>query len=300
MSWILFSILAALIGAIVNVVDKYILTKWIRKPIVPVMILGIVGLLSSLVIYLFYGFSYLSYFNILISFVAGILYILAVIFYFKAVKIEEVSRVVPLFFLSPLFILLLAALFLGEIFTLTKYVGIFLLVTGAILISSKNIKRLSFGKAFCFVILSVISISIYYILLKYLLNFADFWTIFAYIKIGTIFALIPIFYFYFPDLIKTAKEYGNKVIGIMSLNELLTLVAVLFSTIAVSVGYVTLVEALASAQAFFVLLFAVILSIFYPQILKEEITRHTIFLKSIAIIAMSIGAVLVTRLIASP
>ncbi len=103
MSWISFSVLAAFIWAIVNTVDKYVLTKWVRKPIVPIMILGIIGLIASLFIFLIHGFSYLSYLNITLAFIAGIFYILANTFYFKAAKLEEISRVVPLFNLTTLF-----------------------------------------------------------------------------------------------------------------------------------------------------------------------------------------------------
>ncbi len=293
MSWILFSILAALTWAIVNTVDKYILTKWVRKPIVPVMILGIIGVLASILVYLFHGFSTLSYLNIALAFVAGIFYILMSIFYFKAVKVEEISRVVPLFYLTPLFVLILAAIFLGEIFTPLKYLGIFLLVIGAILISSKNFIKISFGKAFWFMVLSSLALSISAVMTKYLLNFADFWTIFSWTRIGMIFALIPIFYFSFPDLMSTVKEYGKKVVGVMFLNESINVVGVLLITIATAVGYITLVNALSSIQPFFVLSFAVILSIFYPKILKEEISKSTVLQKLIAIILMFVGAILI-------
>ena len=293
MLWVILSISAALCWAVVNVVDKYVLTKWVRKPIVPVMTLGIVGLAASLLVYLFHGFSELSYINIFLTLVAGVLYILTAVFYFKAVKIEEISRVVPLFYLGPIFVLLLAALFLGEIFTPIKYLGIFLLVIGALLISSKNFLKLSFGKSFWFMILAVISGSIGVILTKYLLNFADFWTIFSYTRIGAIFPLIPIFYFGFPELVSTVKEHGKKVIAVMSLNHTLNFVAVLLITIAISIGYVTLISGLSSIQPFFILLFVVILSTFYPKILKEEITRQTMALKLLAIIIMFIGAVLI-------
>ncbi|MBZ9572835.1 DMT family transporter [Patescibacteria group bacterium] len=293
MLWAILSILAALCWAVVNTVDKYVLTKWVRKPIIPVMILGIVGLVASLLVYLFHGFSELSYFNIFLAFVAGVFYILTAVFYFKAVKIEEISRVIPLFYFGSIFILLLATLFLGEVFTFTKYLGIFLLVTGAVLISSKNFLKLSFGKAFWFMIFGTILGSIGAVLTKYLLGFTDFWTIFGYLRIGAIFPLIPIFYFSFPELIKTTKAHGKKVIAVISLNGTLNFFAVLLITIAISVGYVTLVSALTSVQPFFVLLFAVVLSTFYPKILKEEITKRTMFIKLLAIILMFIGAVLI-------
>jgi len=295
MLWVFFSILAAFIWAVVNMIDKYILTRWVRNPIVPVLILGIVGLIASIFIYLFRGFSNLSYFNIFLSFVAGILYILMCIFYFKAVKIEEISRVVPLFYLTPLFVLVLAAIFLGEIFTPIKYAGIFLLIIGAILISSKNLTKVSLGKAFWFMMLSSLVLSLHYIITKHLLNFADFWTVFSYTRIGTIFVLIPIFYFNFSDLVSTVKEHGKKVVAVISLNESLNLVGVLLITIAAAIGYITLVNTLSnSIQPLFVLFSAVILSIFYPRILKEEIGKSTILQKLIAIALMFTGAVLIT------
>ena len=293
MSWILFSILAAIVWAIVNTVDKYILTKLVRKPVIPLMILGVIGLFASFFVYLFHGFSYLSYFNIALAFVAGIFYIMAILFYFKAVKIEEISRVVPLFYLTPLFVSILAAIFLGEIFTPIKYLGIFFLITGVVLISSKNFIKLSFGKAFWFMIIASLTLSLNAVITKYLLNFADFWTIFSYVRIGAFFALIPIFCFSFQDLIFAVREHGKKVIIVISLNEILNLVGVLLITIAMAIGYVTLVNALSSVQPFFVLLFAVILSVFYPKILKEEIGKSAVLLKLIAITLMFIGIILI-------
>jgi len=72
--WIIFSILAAFYWAIVNTVDKYILTKWVRQPIIPVIILGIIGLIVSIIVYFIYGFSFLSNFNIFLALVTGIFY----------------------------------------------------------------------------------------------------------------------------------------------------------------------------------------------------------------------------------
>ena len=292
--WIIFSVLAALSWALVNVVDKYILTKWVRKPIVPVMILGIIGLLAGAFIYLFQGFAPLSPVNITLAFAAGILYILMAIFYFKAAKIEEISRIIPLFYLAPLFILILATIFLGEVFTPIKYLGIALLIIGAVFISSKNFVKISLGKPFWFMILATLSIAGNQVITKYLLDFADFWTIFAYTRIGSVFILVPIFYFSFKDLVSTIKEHGKKTVIVMSANETLNLVGVLFITIAASVGFITLVNSLSSIQPFFVLLFTVMLSVFYPKILKEEIGKSTLLKKTIAIILMFIGALLIT------
>lgn len=292
--WVIFSILAALCWAVVNTVDKYILTKWIRTPLVPVIIVGIIGLAASIVVYFVHGFAPLSSFNVFLALIAGIFYIIMTVFYFKALKIGEVSRIIPLFYLSPLFILIFAGIFLGEIFTPLKYGGIFLLIMGAILISSENPLKIRPTKAFWWMLLATISGAIDALLTKHLLNFADYWTIFAWIRIGTIIGMIPIGYLYLPELINTVKEHGKKVLAVISANEALNILAVLLITIATSIGYVTLVNALSSIQPFFVLLIAVILSIFYPSILKEEIGRSVVFLKLLAVVLMFVGAILIT------
>lgn len=294
MSWILFSILAALTWAVVNTIDKYILTKWVEKPIVPVMILGVIGLIASIVVYFINGFSELSYINILMAFVAGVFYILMILFYFKAVKIEEISRVIPLFYLTPLFILILASIFLGEFFMPVKYLGIILLIIGAFLISTHKITKISLGKAFWLMIISCLFLSGNYVITKYLLKFADFWTIFSWTRIGIFIALIPVYFISYPDLLSTVNEHGKKVVVVISISQILNVIGVLFITIAASYGYITLVNALSSVQPLFVLLFAVLLSIFYPGIIKEEIGKTTLLLKSIAIILMFAGAILIS------
>ena len=150
MLWIIYSIIAVLIWSIVNIVDKHILEKRIKNSLIPVVIFGVIGLLIAIIIYLLQGFQPLSGLNIILALIAGIFLKLTNVFYFKATKIEEISRVIPLLSLSPLFVLILATIFLGEVFKPLQYLGIFLLVIGAILLSTKIFKEeIRLSKAFC-------------------------------------------------------------------------------------------------------------------------------------------------------
>ncbi len=293
MSWVLLSILAAFVFALANIIDKFLLTKWIKEPLILVLILSAVGLLIGLSVYLFHGFSFLSGFNIAMALIAGVIYMFGMFLYYKAAKIEEISKVMPLVYLSPLFILILATIFLGEIFTSIKYLGIFFLVSGAISISSKNFTKINFNLAFWFAILSALMFAIIAILTKYLLNFADFWTIFSYIRFGAFLASIPLFYFYLKDFYPPIKEFGLKSIGFASFNMVLLLGAVLLLTIATSIGDVTLVNALASIQPLFVLFLATILTVFFPSFLKEEVNKSLVFQKISAITLIFIGTLLI-------
>ena len=129
------------------------------------------------------------------------------LFYFKVIKIEEISKVVPLLSFSSLFVLIFDAIFLGKIFTSLQYLEIFSLVVGAFLISVKNSKEeIRLSKAFLYIMVVNLLSSAGAIIVKYLLNYADFWTIFSYTRIGAIFVLIPIFYLNYPEFISIAKN----------------------------------------------------------------------------------------------
>jgi len=292
-SWILFSVLAASIWAVVNIIDKYLIEKHVRKPLVILLIFGILSLFVSAFIFFYHGFDELSFYNMLMAFVGGSLYVLGAFFYFKAVQIEEISRIVPLFFLSPLFLLFPAVFLLGETLTLHKYLGIFLLVLGAVLITTKNPNNIGKKKAVKLMVLATLCFSSYTFVTKYLLGFADYWTVFSYLKIGSFISLIPFFCIYHSSLTSLFKK-SKRVIALISFNEALNLLATVLFTIAAASGFIVLVNALGSVQPFFVLLYTIILSIFYPRILKEEITKSTISLKLIAIIMMFIGVILIT------
>jgi transporter family protein len=293
MSWILFAILASLLWSACNIIDKYVYTKLLKNPMISIIFMGIIGIFIGAGIYFMRGFSELSYFNILIAMVSSGIYLFAVLLYFKAVKIEDISTIVPLYYITPLFTLILATILLGEIFTPLKYLGIFLLVAGAMFISAKGSFRPSLGKAFWLIMASSVLISVNSVITKYLLGFSDFWTIYAYMRIGIFLWLIPSYFINFKDISHAIKKHRAKAVSWVSISEFLNLVAIFLSTIAASIGYVTLVGALTSIQPFFVLLITVLMSIYIPKILKEEIGKSAIALKLAGIIVMFIGALLV-------
>ncbi len=47
-SWIVYSLLSALFLAVVNIVDKYVITNLVKKPLILVLIVAAMGLIPSL------------------------------------------------------------------------------------------------------------------------------------------------------------------------------------------------------------------------------------------------------------
>ena len=292
--WAVLSVLYAFCMAMVNMMDKFVLSRWRLKPIVLLLILGLTGLVPAPVIFVTRGFSPLSWKIVLTAGAAGFFYVLMSALYFLAARSEEISRVVPLFYLSPLFVSVLAWVFLGERLGAGEYAGILLLMAGAILINSRPGALFRPGKAFRLMILAAFVLALYMIAVKQALKGSDFWTAFALVRLWTFILLIPWLIRRRSDLKAAVRDHGLKVIGVMSANEIFALAATLCSVAAVSLGPVTLVTALNSLQPFFVLVFALLLSRFLPGVLKEETGASTVLLKLASIALMFAGALLIT------
>ncbi|MBI5754970.1 DMT family transporter [Candidatus Peregrinibacteria bacterium] len=292
MSWISLALLAAFIWAFVDVLDKYFVTKLSKNPYIPVMILAPVDFVASMAIFFIHGFEVMSPQFVLLGLLSGTFRVLMVYWYFRAAKIEEISRVSPLFYISPFFLLLLAGIFLGEIFTLSQYVGILFLVLGAFFISEKKPFSFRVGPAFWYMIFSAFCLSISQIIIKYLLGFSDFWTVFAYTEFGVFLSILPIFYLHFGDLRRLFQREGVQPFRIMAISEGFNLVAVFLSIVAASVGPITLVNAISAVQPFFLLVFTIFLSIFSPKILHEKIGGKIVLFKVFSMGLMFLGVVL--------
>jgi drug/metabolite transporter (DMT)-like permease len=294
MNWILLTMLASISFAIANIIDKYIIVKWFKNPITPILTTGLVGLAASIFIYFVWGYSKLSYLEIMISIISGTLTMFAIYLYLKALKLEEISRVAALFYISPLFTLVLAAIFLHELLKPLNYVGVMLLVFGAILISIKSIKEIKVSKGFLYMLLGTFCIAISGVLQKYILGFSDVKTVFAYSRIGGFLFIIPILFLYSKDFINVVKTYGSKVILADIGTETTNLLGGIFMISAYAVGSVTLVNAISSVQPFFVLLFSVITTFFLTKHLEEDVRKGAILHKLIAIAIMFVGVLLIS------
>jgi len=292
MLWVYFTILSALAWTFVNLIDKYTIDKYIQNPMISVIFIGFLGLIAAMIISQFTEILVPSTEILILSLSAGIIYVFASLFYFKAILIEEVSRVTPLYAITPIFILILATVFLGESFAVQKYLGIFIIVIGSFLISLRRDVKFKLSRAFGLMILGTLTWAVYNIILKYALNYLTYWDAFFWTRIGSFLITPFLFYRYRKQTIEiiTKRPKGGLYLAIA---EPLNVVALVFSTIALSYGFVSLVSALGQIQNFIVLIFAILISVFRPQIIKEELKGTTILQKILAISLISFGAVLI-------
>lgn len=292
MSWILISILAAILFSGVSITDKFVLVHFKCKPVLIILISAIVGLFFGIGAFAWNGFVLITGEQLLLAFISSLSFVGMVYFYFKAMELEDVSKVIPLFYINPLFILILAGIFLNETLTTRNYLGVFLIVIGSVFLSFKKSLAFKSRLGFLFTILSALCIAVNQVIVKYLLNFQDYWTVFAYVRMGAFLIIIPVLIFNFADLKRMFRQ-KLPAVGLIALNESITFLAYLALTFASSVGMISLVNAIIATQPFFVLVFTIILSLIYPRVIDEKFKASTFALKFAAVLVMFAGVSLI-------
>lgn len=290
--WILFSIVAAVFWAVVNIVDKVTISKLIKKPIVVTILLSFIDVVIAIII-LLNDFVLITWLQFILFVVVSSCCVFGTIFYFRAIRKEEASRVVPLFSLSLIWIMVIAAIFLDEVFGLKEYFGIIIIFLGSVLISIKKKVKFKISGSFFLMIGSTLLFAINNVVQKYLLEDLKFWTVFAYTGLLFFILLIPAAIFYRKELIKTIKRTKYKGIGALMSISILDSLGAVFFLIALSFGYVTFVEAVASTQYVFLFLLTIFLSVLFPKIFREKITKPIVILKLTAIILITGGIILI-------
>jgi len=289
MNWILIALIGPLLWGIGRVLNKFIRTKHIDCSISYATIASLVGMFSLLVIP-FYGFEMPSLFIILLCLFVGVLHYFAFLLFVKALTLEEVSRIIPLFRFVAIFVLILSAIFLNEKLNANSYIAFLLLVIGGFIISIKKIEGMfRLSKAFYFVMLASFFYAVGGVILKYVSYTTDFTTFFVIDRMGVFLtALIMIFIFY-GKFKRSISLLSFRSLSLITLTEVFGVTGVLTAYYAISLASVSLVNAIESFHPVFIFIFATFVSFKYPHIIKEDLNWKVLLTKSIAIFIMIFG-----------
>jgi len=299
MDWLIFAFVATVFWAVGVVIDKYILTKHMQDPFSYQLLLTIAET-PILLLLLFTSISSALPWSLL-GIIAGFSLYPGLILYFKAMATEEeASRLISLWYTSPIIVLLMAYIFLGEKLSLPSYLGVVLLVLGAVFISYRKEKgkKPVMSSALGLILASGVVFAVYEILTKYVLDATDdyfsylFWNFIGTAIIGSsLFCLPKIRGNFLSDI----QKVNRAVLLWRIVNTSLSLVASVFYYIAISSGPVSLVSAASSLEPFFVFAITLLLSLLVPRILKEEIGKGVVTIKALAIILIVVGTWLITK-----
>jgi hypothetical protein len=304
MTWLLIAISAYLILAIVFLVDKHLLTEKIPDPKLYAFYSGILGFLTIFLIP-FVDFKIISLRYFLLALLSGVSFFVALFLFYRTLKSFEVSRVVPAIgALIPLFSLALVYLSSKGQETLTSYEvpAFVLLILGGFLISFRKEKLFSFQSLF-FSAMTSFFFSLHFVSAKYIYINYSFWNSLIWLRIGG-FLMALIFFFLFKEIrdeILIKRKTLRKETSLVFLgSKILSAGGGFLQNYAVflapSLVAVALINGLQGTQYAFLLIFAVFLSVKYPDVLKEEITKKIIAQKVFSIILIIGGLLLLSLL----
>jgi uncharacterized membrane protein len=292
--WFYFALLSSVLISGVNIIDKILISDYKIPPLVYVLVISATSLMP-LVTLAFFHLTPLPLGILAFTILVGFVRIYYTLPYFKALMVEEVSRVIPLLQLTPVFVLILSSLFLHEVLRPEDYVAFGLLVIGGTLFAIRLTKGIRISLAFYLMILSSFLLALYSVALKYLFSVQDFYTIFIWVQIAgfiTFFQFIPLRPFR-SSLISTYKMTSRQIGVILVAEQAVAYVSVFAYNYAIANGPLTLISSVGATQPLFVLLFATILSFRFPRVLREELTKMDVALKVLGLIAIFAGTYLI-------
>lgn len=294
MTWYLICLIQSLVVAIVFFIDKIVISKWTKNPFQALIITGIFSLLAAGFVYFMGGVGQTSFNHILPCVLLGIVYMISFVFYFKSMQRSDVSKFISLAAVSNILILILAFILLKESLGLLQYFGVITITLGSILMLVKGNERLQWSSSLKNILIYVVMISLTSIAGKYLLSTVDYWTLFFYENIGMFIASLPIIFINFNGLRETVNKHGKKVMGWILLSEILGSLSLILMLIAYSLGPVSLVNAFTSIKFIFVFIISLFLSLFLPQILKEDYSnRRDVVQKVLATTLIAVGSAII-------
>lgn len=302
MNYILIAIAAYFLLALSQVLDKFLLSDRIPKPSTYAFYVALLSFVSLALAP--FGFYLQDAFLLVASLVSGILYIYAILFLYRAVKLNEISRVAPLVGLVVILVSLLLTVALSDDnLTVSDWGGIFLLFIGGFLLSfDLPIKSIRVFRGFGDSLASGILFAIAYVTFKYVYRNDIFINGFIWTRLGLFIGglsllLVPIWrkeiFRSFKGLKKNKKR--NLTTGVIFVaNKILGGSHSILIQYAIYLGSTAIVNALNSIQFAFVLILASLASLKYPNLFGEKLFFWDWAQKIGAIVLVGIGIILVS------
>lgn len=298
MLWLIAALAAHALNAFVFVMDKGILgvpQARISQPARYAAYSGLVTVGAAALLTVPGGYAPPNFFIAFWSLVAGGLWLLALWFFFTALAAGEASRVVPVAGASvPVFTLIAAAFVLDERLSAGQGLAVGLLVTGGALLSVRwaTVRGLP-ARILAAAVASGAAFAVHFAVVKMVyFTFDPFLAAFAYTRLGVGVWALLLLLFLAARQPRAEQRRGRAATGLVFVflaSKLLGALALVLQNWAISLGSVTVVNALQGVQYVFILALALLVSRWAPHLLREERRRVVLGQKLTGIVLVGAG-----------
>jgi drug/metabolite transporter (DMT)-like permease len=301
-SWVVFAFSGPVLWAISVHLDKYLVERFFKESNVAVMLLftAFVGIVLLPFIWLYEpSVTSPGLRSIALIIVSGLLYMSAMLLYLQALQTEEASIVAPYFQAGPLFGFVLAYLVLGETLSWRQLAGGAMIVLGALIVSVqfKYGARMFKTRLAALMLTCGFAGALSGLIFKiYAIN-VEFWTTTFWMYVGEaifgcVLLLVPV---YRRQLAATLRVNTAALLSINGSNELINLGGGLGNRYALMFAPLSMVQAIGSTTTLFVFAFGVVLSVFWPGLIREDLSGRELAKKGLAALLVAAGVALATH-----
>lgn len=300
MTWFLIALGAPFLWALVNIADKYLVDKYstghhgsgglvLFSSLIGVIVAGLIAIFVE-------GIWNIPIMDKFLLLFAGCISILWFILYLYTLEIEEISAVVPLFLMIPIFGYILGSFFLGETLTTHQLIGSAIIMFGVLLISIDfaGEKRRIKVKPVLYMICSSIMIAFVGVIFKFVTVEGNFWisSFWEYLGMGITGILIFLF---IPkirrEFMYMNKKGGKKIFALNTVSEFMSVIAHLLMNFALLLAPVTMVYLVGSFQPVILFFLTILGTKFFPKIISESLHHKILIPKTLAIIIIVAGSI---------
>jgi uncharacterized membrane protein len=300
MSWFVIALIGTVLYAISNHVDKCILEKHFKVGEVGAVVL-FSSLLSVVALPIIYQidprvFS-LSIKTTVVLLLNGTLNIICLVLYFKALRDNEASQVVPFYQLIPIFSFFLGYFILGEVLNFRQILACIVIIIGAAILSidftgakvviKKKVVVLMVANSFLTAVTAVV--------FKFYAVREGFWVSAFWDFGGNLFIGILLFSLvsaYRKSFLQVLNVNGGRVMAVILINGLVFIAAEGISLFATMLAPVTLVMTANGLQPLFVLVIGIFMALAPSATANESLSKLVLVQKTSAIGIITVGALM--------
>ncbi len=299
--WVTMAVLGAAAIGVVNIIDSHLISRRMPSFRAFLLLVGAIVLVYGLVAFYFFPLPEdVGIWPMVVAVTSAVVRMVSVTIMLYTLRTEEVSQVVPVFHVYPVFVAIIAVPLLGEVLGYLQWLAIVVVVTGAVMVSAKRDHggiTTWLGKSFLLLFGAGLLMAIADVASKYALDYISFWNMYwvTAFCISGIFLLISLR----PQVL---KELGNmrrrnSSMGLLALNETLAVTGMAITFWAMEGGPVSLVSTITGSRPVFVLVFALILNRLRSGFLLEKQSGKGMLALRLVATAMIVGGIAIIYLV---
>jgi len=316
--YLFVAIAAYFINAGVYIADKFLLSKKIHSSIAYAFYVGVWSVFNIFLLFFASWWTPNSR-ELILDLLAGFLFLVTLVFWYKALHQSEASRVVPIVgALVPIFSFILSFVFLGETLSQQQLIAFIILICGGVLISVKRTKVYVYQKVITRLrevigditgevpagaqpasrllvnsVVAAVFFAAYYVLMKYIYLHQPFIGSFVWSRLGSFVGVLLMLFV--PDwrqvIVKQQQGAWRrpKNMFYFLVIRLLAAGAFIMLNYAISLGNVAIINALQGVQYLFLFLIILVVSTKFPKVLNEQLGGGVFLQKLIGTIMVCLG-----------